>query len=360
MEVVDVYPTNSISIYAYSESLSFPPMFSVTHLLGKSNFKAWRACIEPILLKNPYSSKLILGEWNEPTVQASAGQTNAELDQARKAWQSANTATCRVIRATLALNVVPFIRQHSTAKALYLNLIWLYGEDAGIDIQGGPPAPSSAQTANPNRNRASLLAALESDKPLGDVIGIGNLFPPPSAYASSNSSTTSLLPKSSTSSSAAAETKRPDSQALPTKYLQEIAVQPLPPPPRIHIYERTRISPDPSLETIHEEPHPGQRVSFGRAASAGSNNLSISPITSSEASGDDDIDLSPSEDVGGESYSAKNNKHGEWGPSVVVKDLSNSLYGSGKQKQSRTRKRFSFSFPLRRLNKNQSGIKHRG
>lgn len=290
MEVVEVYPTNCISIHAYFESLSFPPMFSIGQLLGKSNFKVWRASIEPALLKNPYSSKLILGEWDEPKVQASASQTEAELDQARKDWQFANTATCRFIRATLALNVTPFVRQHSTAKALYLNLIWLYGGEAGIDTQGGPPVPSNAKTGNPQTNRASLLAALESDKPLGDVTSLASMLQAPSGFASSNSSTTSLLLKSPTSSIVATGSKRPDSQTLPVKYLQELAAQrPQPPPPRIHIYERTRISPDASLETIHEEPHPGRRVSLSRGADSAKKSMSVSPVTSSDVSDDDDI-----------------------------------------------------------------------
>ncbi|KAI1611347.1 hypothetical protein EDD37DRAFT_440520 [Exophiala viscosa] len=367
MEVIEVYPTNCISIHAYFESLSFPPMFSIPHLLGKSNFIAWRAFMEPILLKNTYSAKLILGEWNEPKAQVTAGEMGAETDQARKDWQFANTATCRFIRATLALNVVPFVRQHSTAKALYLNLIWLYGEDGGIDTQGGPPVPSDVKSANPQRNRASLLAALESDRPLGDLFG-SNLLSSPSSYPSSNSSTTSLLPKASTSSIAAGEGKRPDSQALPPKYLREITAQAPPPPSRIHIYERTRISPDPSLETIHEEPHPGQRVSFGRGGSSGSKDRSVSPISSSGASDVDDIvsgmalhlqsgvqtdktqDLSPIEDLDDASHTKH---HDESRTDTVVKVPPKSRVSTGTQKQSKTREKFSFSFPLRRLNKDK-------
>jgi hypothetical protein len=201
--VVTIYPSCPISAHSYFDSLSFPPVFSIGPLVGKSSFQRWRSEIQPVLFSNPYSSRLIVGNWTEPGLLGGsrAGTDEGEeedLDRRRCEWQTANTATCRFIRATLALNVAPFVRQHKTAKALYLNLVWLYGEDGGIDTQGGP-SPSEAgygKLPKGRASRASLLAALQGDdNAFADVMMAGDVSSP---YSPSPSSVgkLSLLPHS--------------------------------------------------------------------------------------------------------------------------------------------------------------------
>lgn len=185
------------------------------------------------------------------------------------------------------MNVIPFIRQHNTAKALYLNLVWLYGDEAGIDTQGGPPVPADTKYRNMQRTRASLLAALESDLSLGGETRVG----------------TSPLSTVSAGPSHSALDHHKHAQPRRESALQPLPQQQAPPPPTIvRIYERTRVSPSPSLETIQEEPHPGRRISFGHPASKNSSGSggcgasddqpqgSISPLTLSEASGEHDAD----------------------------------------------------------------------
>jgi hypothetical protein len=226
----------------------------------------------------------------------------------------------------LALNVAPFVRQHNTAKALYLNIIWLYGDEAGIDTQGGPPVPAGAHPQNMQQKaRAGLLAALENSSsmimpfPSQDAAVTGgrlSLSLSQNAVSSNNSSTSSLSLLAGPSSSPASASRsvldvsRPDSQVLPATQTTPLVIAP-PPPAVVHIYERARQSPDPSLDTIHEheEPHPGRRVSFGHRtrtrtrscsrsrnrADAGSGSgseedTSISPLSLSEMSVEDDDD----------------------------------------------------------------------
>lgn len=70
------------------------------------------------------------------------------------------------------MNVIPHVRQHNTARALWHNLLWLYGEEAGIDTQGGPPGPvpgndgtmhgggGGSGSGGGSGGRAKLLAAM--------------------------------------------------------------------------------------------------------------------------------------------------------------------------------------------------------
>ncbi|KAK5257293.1 hypothetical protein LTR20_004275 [Exophiala xenobiotica] len=441
MNIIDIYPdtANGISAHSYFKSLSFPPILSIDQLLGKSNFKSWRSSIEPVLLANPLSSKLILGDWPDPSsrdsraassVFASASafddpnptigvgvgggvaQKIEREQQERTEWHRANTATCRFIRATLALNVAPFVRQHNTAKALYLNIIWLYGDEAGIDTQGGPPVPAGARPQNMQQMaRAGLLAALESSSNSSMIMpfpsqaaaatgGRLSLSLSQNAVSSNNSSTSTLSMLAGPASSPASASRsvldvsRPDSQVLPATQTTPLVIVP-PPPAVVHIYERTRQSPDPSLDTIHEheKPHPGRRVSFGHRArsctrsrsrnraDAGSGNGSdsdnegdtstISPLSLSEMSVEDDddddsdvVDLSPINDVQGhtgqaDKYRTSNmNKNQEIpynnGQSGSSKSKS-SIFGRnfGRDQASTKTRKLSFSFPLRRLHKDK-------
>ncbi|KAK7892830.1 hypothetical protein LTR67_007067 [Exophiala xenobiotica] len=369
MNIIDIYPdtANGISAHSYFKSLSFPPILSIDQLLGKSNFKSWRSSIEPVLLANALSSKLILGDWPDPSPRDSRAASSAfasasafdnpnptigvgvgggvaqkieQEQQERTEWHRANAATSRFIRATLALNVAPFVRQHNTAKALYLNIIWLYGDEAGIDTQGGPPVPAGAHPQNMQQKaRAGLLAALENSSsmimpfPSQAAAATGgrlSLSLSQNAVSSNNSSTSTLSMLAGPASSPASASRsvldvsRPDSQVLPATQTTPLVIVP-PPPAVVHIYERTRQSPDPSLDTIHEheEPHPGRRVSFGHRtrtrtrsrADAGSGSGSdseedtstISPLSLSEMSVEDDdddddsdvVDLSPIDDIQG-------------------------------------------------------------
>ncbi|KAK6371261.1 hypothetical protein LTS17_008992 [Exophiala oligosperma] len=403
---------------SYFQSLSFPPISSIGQLLGKSNFKAWRSSIEPVLLGNPLSSRLILGgEWSDPRA-ATASSHGVLSEQERDEWHAATVATCRFIRATLALNVAPFVRQHNTAKALYLNLVWLYGPEAGIDTQGGPTVSSPGalmQQQDPRRTRAGLLAAMESKTPLGEtMINVpGRLPPPPSSYShphakaavrvrpqevanlGSSLSTTSLLltnaatttpsPSASASASASANVTdliRPDSQVLPVETkphpvraiidaLPSVPFAPPPSPPSppamVHVYERMRKSPDPSLQTIHEEPHPGTKVTFSRAVVATTTEQDVSPVSPGDNGRDDDVDddsLSPLEDTDEEDMSIssrcppiKGSKQ-KYHADSSLKEKSRSIFTrtagtsvlSATNESSKTRK-LSISFPLRKLNK---------
>ncbi|KAK5196457.1 hypothetical protein LTR92_004002 [Exophiala xenobiotica] len=430
MNIIDIYPdtANGISAHSYFKSLSFPPILSIDQLLGKSNFKSWRSSIEPVLLANALSSKLILGGWPEPssrdsraassafasasafdnpnpTIGSGVAQKIEQEQQERTEWHRANAATCRFIRATLALNVAPFVRQHNTAKALYLNIIWLYGDEAGIDTQGGPPVPAGARPQNMQQKaRAGLLAALESSsnssmimpfpsQPAAATGGRLSLSLSQNAVSSNNSSTSTLSMLAGPTSSPASASRsvldvsRPDSQVLPATQTTPLVIVP-PPPAVVHIYERTRQSPDPSLDTIHEheEPHPGRRVSFGhrarsrscsRSRAAGSDSeddTSISPLSLSElgVEDDDDDDQSPiDDDVQGHTGQANKYRTSNMNKNQEI-PYNNGQSGSSKSKSSifgrnfgrdqastKTRK-LSFSFPLRRLHKDKDKDKEDG
>lgn len=149
----------------------FPPANSLYQLAGKSNFQLWLSAIKPYLFSNIESTGLILGGWAEPkpgpnpwskptaptTGEDDPTSTSEHWDRER--WTAANTETCRFIRGTLAMNVIPHVRQHHTAKALWHNLLWLYGEEAGIDTQGGPSGPVSGPPESANSNGNENLSA---------------------------------------------------------------------------------------------------------------------------------------------------------------------------------------------------------
>ncbi|EXJ94953.1 hypothetical protein A1O1_00071 [Capronia coronata CBS 617.96] len=394
----------------YLSSMNFPSVDDIDPLLGKSNFHSWRAVVQPILLTNNYSSNLFLGDWTEPNAAklnlATPNKEDArdQLDQARREWHIANTGTCRFIRSTLAMNVTPFVRQHNTAKALFFNLIWLYGDEAGIDMQGGPAVP---QTTTPNsyttstvdgnnktksgalhKNRASLLAAMNQGPEADGVRGYLDHESLTLLVPTTTTTSTALIPTSTSTTSSS--NLNPSSTSLVrvegvkshVSDSQVVASAPAPTPlTRIHIYERSRLSPSPSLTTIHEEPHPGRRVSYGHSAEhsgdegelTGNRSPSISPLTLSDTSSIVDYveDLYPFDELAGGATPRGSRGPGQYRTKTIgnVTRNENSASGSasgsgimaifgtaGKDKgngdtKKRGRDRFPFSFPLRRLTK---------
>jgi len=248
-------------------------------------------------LSNPYSSELILGTWTEPQFSGSCtAEEQTSFDEKRRDWHAANTGTCRFIRETLAANVIPFVRQYNSAKTLFFNLVWLYGEDAGIDAQGGPPAPVNPHTTSARKGRASLLAVLEAKRTLDYLPPVSVTFSLPSP-----TTLTSIQTVSSTTSSAGGASTRDQLRALrPTMSPGSVSE---PPTTLIRDFERTHLS-DPNLETIHEseEPHPGRRIriSSGYAISSGlrardlRSEGSISPLTLSDSTSEyDEVSFYP-------------------------------------------------------------------
>lgn len=59
----------------------------------------------------------------------------------------ANWTICLFIRSTLAMNVLPFVQQHATAKTLFEALTYLYGDAGGIELVGGPAVFGTLDTA---------------------------------------------------------------------------------------------------------------------------------------------------------------------------------------------------------------------
>jgi len=205
----------------------FPPASSLYQLAGKSNFQLWLSAIKPYLFSNIESTGLILGGWTEtkpspsdarpkPSTTDEENPSISSNEQGdRERWKAANTETCRFIRGTLAMNVIPHVRQHRTAKALWHNLLWLYGEEAGIDMQGGPPLPASHSLSTDGNNNATarnwpggntgsrtkLLAALAATNGTSaiefdlEVESDANVVVAPTASSSSSSSSSvSILP----------------------------------------------------------------------------------------------------------------------------------------------------------------------
>jgi hypothetical protein len=242
---------------AYFGNLKLPadPAAAVGILKGKSDFRPWHSAIQSVLLSNPYSSELILGTWTEPRISATCtAEEQISLDEERREWHAANTGTCRFIRETLAANVIPFVRQYNSAKTLFFSLIWLYGEEAGIDTQGGPPAPINAKAMSAKTGRATLLAALDAQRTLDFLPPVGVTFRLPSPTTPTSTSTMSS--SSNTGEAAIRDidsTMRSDSTAEPMPELH---------PSLIRNLERTCFASDRNLETIHEneEPHPGRRI----------------------------------------------------------------------------------------------------
>jgi hypothetical protein len=164
-------PASTIPSTIASE-LSHATQRSIPTLLGKSNFELWHASIDPILLSNEQARSLISGAWFEPRSLPSSSShptsptspvsavlspshshtilynvlhapplSRASISThqaAHRTYEHANLTITRFIRGTLAINVLPFVRQHTSAKGLYEQLVYLYGERAGIDMFGGP------------------------------------------------------------------------------------------------------------------------------------------------------------------------------------------------------------------------------
>ncbi len=276
---------------AYFGNLKFPtdPVAAVGFLNGKSNFAEWHSAIQPVLLSNPYSSELILGSWIEPQNSGSCtAEEQTSFNEERKDWHAANTGTCRFIRETLAANVVPFVRQYKTAKTLFFNLVWLYGEDAGIDTQGGPPAPVNAHSMSARRGRASLLAVLEAKRTLDYLPPVGVTFRLPSPTTPTSSHTVSSASSSTNGAGDRLKSLQPTVSAESASE-DESAL--------ISDFERTHIS-DSNLQTIHEneEPHPGRRIRISSGYAIGSGQHardllsegSISPFTLSDSTSEDE------------------------------------------------------------------------
>jgi hypothetical protein len=135
-------PTTDITPLIFPSPSTFPV------LLGRSNYTAWYSAIKPLLRLHPLAHALLSGSWTEPRRPVSfptapAPNTAAFIDfqkhtHALAAWDHANITTCRFIRGTLAMNVLPFVRRHSEAKALWDTLVGLYGAGNGIAMAGGP------------------------------------------------------------------------------------------------------------------------------------------------------------------------------------------------------------------------------
>jgi hypothetical protein len=274
---------NSDAGYFADRKLPTDPVQAVGHLNGKSNYKTWQTAMQGVLMSNLESGSLVLGKWTEPRLREYSSNSNQDVFQQEKQhWHTANVATCRFIRATLAENVLPFVRQFADAKSLYLNLVWLYGDESGIDLQGGPPMPAGVQDIGTRRGRAGLLAALEEKKSF-DV-----QRPLPSAGRPITPITPSTI--SSTASSVSVDEPQLQHLALysrPNVSMASITEQ----HPKL-LRGGERMCTDNKLGTIPEieEPHPGSRVrvSSGYAVGAGTKKStsvsdgSISPPALSE------------------------------------------------------------------------------
>ena len=126
-------------------------------LLGRSNYTIWKSSVVPTLNSDATATALLSGCYTEPVVcepldarcskkpglkfksKKKAKEAALEQSDAREKWESANLHVCRFIRGTLAMNVLPFVRRYSDAKALWDALEGLYGEANGIEMAGGPP-----------------------------------------------------------------------------------------------------------------------------------------------------------------------------------------------------------------------------
>ena len=129
--------------------LTFPSPSTLPVLLGRSNYTAWYSAIKPLLAHHPLTRALLSGSWTEPRRPTSfptapAPNTTPTITDiephahALAAWGHTNLTTCRFIRDTLAMNVLPFVRRYSEAKALWDALVGLYGAGNGIAMAGGP------------------------------------------------------------------------------------------------------------------------------------------------------------------------------------------------------------------------------
>jgi hypothetical protein len=183
---------------------------------------------------------------------------------------------------------------------LFFNLVWLYGEDSGIDTQGGPPVPVNAHTMSAKRGRASLLAVLEAKRTLDYLPPVGVTFTLPSPTTRVSDCTVSSSPSSTDGA-----TTRDHLKSLPSTIPEDQAAGD--DSALIRSFERTRVSEpnpnskstsNPNLETIHEheEPHPGNRIRISSGHAIGSNHTardvlsdrSISPLTLSDSTSESD------------------------------------------------------------------------
>ena len=120
---------------------SSPHAPSLPVLLGRSNYTAWHSAIHPILSTHPTASTLLSGSWPPPITNLSPTTATSSIQQERAValadYDLANLSVCRFIRGTLAMNVLPFVRGFTEAKALWEMLVGLYGEANGIAMVGG-------------------------------------------------------------------------------------------------------------------------------------------------------------------------------------------------------------------------------
>ena len=152
----------------------FPPSSTLPTLFGRSNYTKWHSSMSSSLLSHPWANALIFGRWSEPSSRYSTRSTssawssskssNAEVAVKPSPWPAqstheiANLETCRFIRSTLAMNVVPFVNGHTCARALWEQLVFLYGDQGGIDARGGSaiPSPKSLEGGGFNQLSSNL------------------------------------------------------------------------------------------------------------------------------------------------------------------------------------------------------------
>ena len=198
-ELASTLPASTIPS-AIAPELSHATQHIVPILLGKSNFELWHASIDPILLSNEQARSLISGTWFEPRSPPSSSshptsptspisavsspsqshttlynilhapslsRTSISTHQAvHRTYEHANLTITRFIRGTLAINVIPFVRQHTSAKGLYEQLIYLYGERAGIDMFGGPSMSIALQGRRMTEPSISRISEEDDTSPM--------------------------------------------------------------------------------------------------------------------------------------------------------------------------------------------------
>lgn len=199
-------PTSPTSTFSSDTDLELSHISQCTipTLLGKSNFRKWHASIDPILLSNDQARSLILGTWFEPPSPRSSDTLSTTSPQSPisvspispsptqpysilhapslshtsftthqtllHAYERANLTMTRFIRGTLGMNVTPFVRQHTSAKGLYEQLIYLYGERAGIDMVGGPAMNIDMNMSVSLRSRRTTESSIRRISEHGDDI----------------------------------------------------------------------------------------------------------------------------------------------------------------------------------------------
>lgn len=126
--------------FTFTLGLALGSGSTIPTLLGRSNYPVWRSAIHPILMTHPASRALLSGSWTEPR-RAADPVTDITAEghaEAILAWESVNLSLSRFVRATLALNVRPFVRRHGDARVLWEALERLFGEKGGVAMVGGP------------------------------------------------------------------------------------------------------------------------------------------------------------------------------------------------------------------------------